>query len=120
MARSLGVEIQTIEVKKPNEFDGAFRTAINKRAEALMLAGGGFFGANQSRLIELAAKHRLPATYPNSQFVEAGGLMAYTEDRIYMFGRAVPRIGFLTRPAMQLVSSPLPRQFGWLCAILAT
>ena len=77
VARSLRVVIQKIEVKTAHELDGAFRMALNKRAEALMLAGGGFFGANQKQIVALATKNRLPATYPNIQFVEAGGLIAY-------------------------------------------
>jgi ABC-type uncharacterized transport system substrate-binding protein len=88
VAHSLRIEIQPIEVKTADEFEDAFRSAIKKRAEALMFGGGGFLSAHQKRIVELAAKSRLPAIYPNDRFVEAGGLMAYTEDRTYMFQRA--------------------------------
>jgi putative ABC transport system substrate-binding protein len=87
-ARRLRLKIQAVEVRTPDEFHGAFQTAINKDAEALLLGGGGLFGAHQKAIIELAVKNRLPAMYPNRRFVEAGGLMTYTEDRTYMFRRA--------------------------------
>ena len=112
LARSLRVEIQTVEVKTVNDFDGAFRMAIKKRAEALMLGGGGFFGANQTRIIELAAKNRLPATYPNTQFVEAGGLMAYTEDRTYMSRRAAEYVDKILKGANP-ADLPVERPSKW-------
>ena len=65
----------------------------------LWLSGGGFFNAHQKRLVELAAKGRLPAMYPNSQFVEAGGLMSYAEDRTYMFRRAAEYVDKILKGA---------------------
>ena len=99
VARSLRVEIQSIEVKTVDDFDGAFRTATKKHVEALMMGGGGFFNAYRKRVVELAAKGRLPAMYPNSQFVEAGGLMAYAEDRTYMFRRAAEYVDKILKGA---------------------
>ncbi len=99
VAGALRVEVQTIKVQTAKDFDGAFRTAAEKHAQALMLGGGGFFGAHQKQIVELAAKGRLPATYPNSQFVEAGGLMAYTEDRTYMFRRAAEYVDKILKGA---------------------
>jgi putative ABC transport system substrate-binding protein len=88
VARFLRVGIQPLEVKGPDDFEGAFQAATKKRAQALILGGGGFFGAYHKRIVELAAKSRLPAIYPNTQYVEAGGLMFYGEDRSEMFRRA--------------------------------
>jgi putative tryptophan/tyrosine transport system substrate-binding protein len=112
VARSLRVVIQKIEVKTAREFDGAFRMALNKQAEALMLAGGGLFGANQRQIVELATKNRLPATYPNMQFVEAGGLMAYTENRNYMFGRAAEYVDKILKGAKP-ADLPVERPNKW-------
>jgi putative ABC transport system substrate-binding protein len=99
VARSLRVEIQTIEVKTANDFESSFRRANKRYAEGLMFGGGGFFNAHQKSLVELAAKTRLPAIYPNIQFVDAGGLMAYAEDRTYMFRRAAEYVDRILKGA---------------------
>ena len=88
IARSIRLELQAIEVKGPDDFDAAFRLATKKRAEALLVSGGGFFAFHQKRILELGAKSRLPAMYNNTRYVEAGGLMTYTYDRPYQFRRA--------------------------------
>jgi len=109
VARFLRVEIQSLEVKGPDDFEGAFQAAIKKRAQALIVGGGGFFSAHQKRIVELAAKRRLPGTYPNLQYVEAGGLMLYNEDRSEMFRRAaeiVDKILKGTKPADIPVERP--------------
>jgi hypothetical protein len=98
--------------KNSQRVEGAFRTAINTRAEALMLAGGGFFGANRKPIVELAPKNRLPATYPNSQFVESGGLMPYTEDRTYMFRRAAEYVDKILKGAKPAAAGRAAQQSG--------
>jgi putative ABC transport system substrate-binding protein len=98
-ARPLGIEIQSLAVKTVNDLDGAFQIAAKKHAEALILGGGGFFSPHRKRIVELAARNRLPATYANSQFVETGGLMAYTEDRIYMSRRAAEYVDKILKGA---------------------
>ena len=109
VARFLRVEVQSLEVKGPDDFEGAFQAATKKRAQALIVGGGGFFSAHQKRIVELAAKGRLPGTYPNLQYVEAGGLMLYNEDRSEMFRRAaeiVDKILKGTKPADIPVERP--------------
>jgi putative tryptophan/tyrosine transport system substrate-binding protein len=109
VARFLRVGIHSLEVKGPDDFEGAFQAATKKRAQALMLGGGGFFGAHAKRIVELAAKNRLPAMYIVERFVEAGGLMSYGEDRAEMFRRAaeiVDRILKGTKPADIPVERP--------------
>ena len=109
VARFLRVGLQALEVKGPDDFEGAFQAATKKRAQALMLGGGGFFGAHHKRVVELAAKNRLPAMYAVARFVEAGGLMAYGEDRSEMFRRAaeiVDKILKGTKPADIPVERP--------------
>jgi ABC-type uncharacterized transport system substrate-binding protein len=108
-ARSLRVAIQFVEVRGPDDFERAFQAAIKKGAEAFMLGGGGFLSAHQRRIVEQAAKSRLPGLYPNFRYVEAGGLMTYTEDRVYMFRRAaeyVDRILKGAKPADLPVERP--------------
>src|SRR6185369_12379761 len=81
---------------------------------AVILGGGGLFGPHRKRIVELAARNRLPATYPNSQFVEAGGLMAYTEDRTYMSRRAAEYVDKIlkgAKPADLPVEQPQKFEF---------
>ena len=109
VARFLRIGLQSLEAKGPDEFDGAFRAATKNRAGGLVLGGGGFFGAHRKRIVELAAKSRLPGVYPSLQYVEAGGLMTYTEDRSEMFRRAaeiVDKILKGTKPADIPVDRP--------------
>jgi ABC-type uncharacterized transport system substrate-binding protein len=109
VARFLRVEIQSLEVKGPDDFEGAFQAATKKRAQALIVGGGGFFGAHRKRIVELAAKSRLPGVYATLQYVEAGGLMFYGEDRSEMFRRAaeiVDKILKGTKPADIPVERP--------------
>jgi putative tryptophan/tyrosine transport system substrate-binding protein len=113
-ARPLHLEIQSIKAENSNDFEGAFQLAAKKHAEALILGGGGFFSPYRKRIVELAARYRLPATYPNSQFVEAGGLMAYTEDRTYMSRRAAEYVDKIlkgTKPADLPVEQPTKFEF---------
>jgi putative ABC transport system substrate-binding protein len=109
VARYLRVGVQSLEVKGPDDFDGAFQAATKKRAQALILVGGGFFAAHYKRIVELAAKSRLPAMYSNTRYVDAGGLMSYGEDRSEMFRRAaeiVDKILKGTKPADIPVERP--------------
>jgi putative ABC transport system substrate-binding protein len=98
-ARSLRLGIQSIEVREPADFEGAFQAATKKRAEALMLTGGGFFGFHYKRIVELAAKSRLPTMYGNTRYVEAGGLMTYAYDRPYEFRRAAEYVDKILKGA---------------------
>jgi ABC-type uncharacterized transport system substrate-binding protein len=76
-ARALGVTLQTYPVRAPEELEGIFTAMTKARAEALLVETSGFFDAHQQRLVELAAKSRLPAMYSGRWFVDAGGLMSY-------------------------------------------
>ncbi|HEV2056810.1 MAG TPA: ABC transporter substrate-binding protein [Methylomirabilota bacterium] len=76
-ARSLGVQLQLLEVRGPNEFDGAFAAMATERAGALLVLSDGMFNLHRTRLADLAARSRLPAAYGVREFVDAGGLMSY-------------------------------------------
>jgi putative ABC transport system substrate-binding protein len=109
VARYLRVGLLSLEVKGPDEFEGAFQAATKKRSQALLLGSGGFFAAHQKRIVDLTAKGRLPGMYPRVQYVDAGGLMTYGEDRSEMFRRAaeiVDKILKGTKPADIPVERP--------------
>jgi putative ABC transport system substrate-binding protein len=115
VARSLRLGIQSLEVKGPDDIERAFQAATKKRVQALMLGGGGgFLSSHQKRIVELAAKNRLPGVYPNVRYVEAGGLMTYSEDRPEMLRRAaeiVDKILKGTKPADIPVDRPKKFEF---------
>jgi putative ABC transport system substrate-binding protein len=76
-ARSLGLELHVVEVRGPADFEAAFRSARNARAEGLVVLASPLLSAHRKSLIAHAAKNRLPATYEVRTFVDDGGLMSY-------------------------------------------
>jgi len=76
-ARSLGIRVQHVEARGPEEFASAFAAMARERADALLVTGTSTFLAHRTRLAELAVKGRLPTMYSFRENVEAGGLMAY-------------------------------------------
>jgi putative ABC transport system substrate-binding protein len=76
-ARALGVQLQVVEARGPADFDRAFSDMARARAGALIVLSGAMFFNERRRLVDLAAKNRLPATYLVREFVDAGGLMSY-------------------------------------------
>jgi putative tryptophan/tyrosine transport system substrate-binding protein len=73
----LGVHLQILEVRSPDDFDGAFAAAQTAKAEGVVILGSLLLTQQAPRLAALAAHHRLPAIYSDRRFPEAGGLMAY-------------------------------------------
>ena len=76
-AQSLGVQLQLLEARGPNEFDGAFTAMAKGRVEALLVLTDPMFALHRARLADLAAKNRLPSMHGFREYVEAGGLMSY-------------------------------------------
>src|SRR5215831_2909597 len=76
-ARSLGVQLQLLEARGPNEFDGAFAAMAKERVGALLVLPDSVFQRHRARVAGLAAKNRLPAMYGVSEYVKAGGLISY-------------------------------------------
>jgi putative ABC transport system substrate-binding protein len=87
-ARSLGVQLQPVELKAPYDFESAFKTAVRGGARALVVLFSPVFYVQRSRIAALAAKSRLPAIYQDRDFVEAGGLISYGPSYADTFGRA--------------------------------
>ena len=87
-APSLGVQPQLLDVRKPGDFGGAFDAAIRQRAGAMVVGIDALTQANHRSIIDLAAKHRLPAIYASREFVDAGGLVAYGVSYPHLYHRA--------------------------------
>src|SRR5437867_426395 len=76
-AQALAMQLQSLEVHGPDEFEGAFQAATKRQARALSVVSDSLMFNNRRRLLELAAKHRLPTMHTQSLWVEAGALMSY-------------------------------------------
>jgi putative ABC transport system substrate-binding protein len=87
-AHALGVRLQSLVVQGPDDFEGAFRSAVKGRAEALIIVTGGLFNRHRTRLVELANTHRLPAMYTELEYARAGGLMVYASSQTEQYRRA--------------------------------
>ena len=80
VARELGIRLLVVEARGPADFERAFSEMIRARVGALTVLGTAVYVRERRRLVELAAKHRLPAVYSFREFVDAGGLMSYGPD----------------------------------------
>jgi len=89
-AQSLKVKLLYLEGKGQGEkgLENAFQTAMQKRVDAFTPISGPGTLAARKRIVELAAKHRLPAVYYAKEFVDAGGLMSYGTDYPDQYRRA--------------------------------
>ena len=76
-ARTLGMQLQFVEVRGPDEFDRAFSTLARARADALFVFPSVMLFSERRRIVALAAKHRLPAMFNNRESVALGGLLSY-------------------------------------------
>ena len=87
-ARALGASLQVVEARDPADFDRAFSDMTKARAEALTVLTSATLIGQRNRLVDLAAKNRLPAVYPWKEAVDAGGLMSYGPDLSDNYRRA--------------------------------
>ena len=76
-ARSLALQLQSLEVRDPNDFENAFRAAGKARAQALITIRTPLINDQRKQIADLAIKSRLPAIYDERAYVEADGLMSY-------------------------------------------
>jgi putative ABC transport system substrate-binding protein len=98
-ARALGVRLQFVEARGPADIDRAFSEVTRARAGALTVVAGNMFFNERRRLVDLAAKHRLPAVYPLREFVDAGGLMAYGANLADVLRRAATYVDKILKGA---------------------
>jgi putative ABC transport system substrate-binding protein len=76
-ASTLGLQIEVLSAGSNRDIDMAFATLSQKRADALLTAPSGLFGARRLQLAMLAARYAVPAMYHDRLYTEAGGLMSY-------------------------------------------
>jgi putative ABC transport system substrate-binding protein len=113
-ARALGVRLQFVEARGPENFDKAFSDMTRARAGALTVLTSAMFVNERRRLVDLAAKNRLPAVYPWREGVDAGGLMSYGPNLADNYRRAagyVDKILKGAKPADLPVEQPTRFEF---------
>jgi len=109
-ARSLHLQLQSVEVVRADDVDRAFSAVTKGRAQALILPAGNPVGfANRGQIATFAQKNRLPSMYPTKEFVDAGGLMSYGPSNPDMRRRAATYVDKIlkgTKPADLPVEQP--------------
>ena len=98
-ARALGVQLQFVEARSADEFARAFSDMSSARAGALTVLPSNMFVRERRRLVDLAAKNRLPAVYTSREFVDAGGLMSYGAHQPDLFRRAATYVDKILKGA---------------------
>jgi ABC-type uncharacterized transport system substrate-binding protein len=109
LARSLGVQIQILNVKKPEEIENAFTSMVRGNTGALSVQTSAMFVLNRTRIVQLAAKNLLPTMYVDSRFTDSGGLVSYGPNDAELYRRAayfVDRILKGAKPADLPVEQP--------------
>jgi putative tryptophan/tyrosine transport system substrate-binding protein len=99
IAPALGVHLHRLEVREPDDYEGAFAAAIREGAEAIVVFRCYFNQFNQQRVVALAAKYRLPAIYTTRAWVQAGGLMSYGPSVSDLARRAVTYVDKILKGA---------------------
>ncbi len=79
--RDLGLQLHSIEINNSNQFESAFKEIIKSGSTALTVSTSPLINTHQKKVVELAAKNRLPAIYARDDFVDSGGLMSYGAER---------------------------------------
>lgn len=113
-AGALKVKPQHLDILDLKDIDAAFRAASKGRADAVLVLGTPILTLQRRQVVDLAAKHRLPAIYSRPEFVEAGGLMAYGVSFTDLFRRAATYVDKIlkgTKPADLPVEQPIKFEF---------
>jgi len=113
-AGSFDVYLRYLDVPDPKDIETVFRAAAKGRADAVLVLGNPILNAHRKQIVELAVKHRLPATYARPEFVEAGGLMTYGTSYNDLFRRAATYVDKIlkgAKPADLPVEQPTKFEF---------
>jgi putative ABC transport system substrate-binding protein len=98
-ARTLGVDLRTIEVATPDQIPAGFETAAAGGAEALDVLADSMFWNERRRIVALAAKYRMPAIYAEPDYVDDGGLLFYGRSVTESFRRVATYVDKILKGA---------------------
>ena len=113
-AGALRVTLQPLELHRLDDFERAFSAIKGERSNGLIALRNPFTATHRTRIVDFAAKSRLPAMYPDGEFVDTGGLMSYGVNVADMWGRAavyVDKILKGAKPADLPVEQPIKFEF---------
>jgi putative tryptophan/tyrosine transport system substrate-binding protein len=113
-AQALALRVLPLEARTPEELEAAFEADTSAPLDALLLQTSGLHSRNQARIVELAARNRLPTMSGFPEFAAAGGLMGFGSNRADQWRRAatfVDKILKGTKPAVLPVEQPMRFQF---------
>jgi putative tryptophan/tyrosine transport system substrate-binding protein len=113
-ARALKLQTQWFELAKLEDFDGRFQAITKWRADGLVTGGGPLMVRDRKRIIEFAAKTKLPAIYTRPEFVDDGGLLSYSASIIDLTRRSATYVDKIlkgAKPADLPVEQPIKFDF---------
>src|SRR5215472_16525461 len=96
-ARKMGIRVQPLGVREPEDFDEAFASMVRDPPDAILMVSDALTFLNRRRVYEFAAEHRLPAAYERANYVRDGGLSAYSPDLDEIYDRATALIDRILR-----------------------
>jgi putative ABC transport system substrate-binding protein len=99
VAQALGISVQPLSVREPNDFDQAFEAMIRDPPDAILMVTDSLTILNRKRVFEFAAAHRLPAIYEFDFLVRDGGLMSYGPDQLETFERVAALVDHILKGA---------------------
>ncbi len=107
--RTLGIRVQSLEVRRPSDFDAAFEAAVAERAEAIVVVSARMMTLNRQRILDFAARRRLPVVAGWGPWVESGALLSYGPDLSASVKRAARHVDAIlkgARPGELAVEQP--------------
>jgi len=108
-AGAFGVKLQHLDVLDPKDLETGFQAATKEHAEAFLVLQSAVINPQRKQIADFAAKNRLPAIYPQTEYTESGGLMYYGANTAELFWRAATYVDKIlkgTKPADLPVEQP--------------
>jgi putative ABC transport system substrate-binding protein len=93
----LALQTELLDVRNEEDLRSSFEASVQHHVDALLIGADGLTQAYQQTIIDLAARHRLPASYPSRDFVENGGLIAYAVNYPDLYFRAASYVDKILR-----------------------
>jgi putative ABC transport system substrate-binding protein len=96
---ALGIELMSLEMSGPGDFDDAFRAAIQWRADAVVVLSDAAMFANRTRFLRLAAQHQMPTMHAHGLWAQAGALISYGTHFVDLSRRAATYVDKILKGA---------------------
>jgi putative tryptophan/tyrosine transport system substrate-binding protein len=109
VARAIGLPVESLQVRGPEDLNGAFSLAVRLRVNGLVVIGGGVVSQQRNRVLAFEVNNRLPAMHEQLEFAESGGLMAYGVSVPDLFRRSAAYVDKIlkgTKPADLPIEQP--------------